>query len=214
MAFARVKGFQGDDLSAENTIAACAKHFAAYGFAEAGRDYNSVSVGEPTLQNIILPPFKACVDAGVATFMNSFNTLNGIPATANAHLLRDILKGKWGFEGFVVSDWNSIGELLPHGVAANKKEAAELAVTAGSDMDMEGNIYTAALKELVENGEVDEKLIDDAVRRILRVKFELGLFDDPYKYCNETREKEEILSDRHLEMAREAGRRSIVLLKK
>ncbi len=213
MAYARVKGFQGDDLSAENTIAACAKHFAAYGFAEAGRDYNSVSIGEPTLENVVLPPFKACVDAGVATFMNSFNTLNGIPATANAHLLRDILKGKWEFDGFVVSDWNSIGELLPHGVAANKKEAAELAVTAGSDMDMEGNIYTAALEELVENGEVDEKLIDDAVRRILRVKFDLGLFDDPYKYCNEMREREEILSDKHLELAREAGRRSIVLLK-
>jgi beta-glucosidase len=213
MAYARVKGFQGDDLSAENTIAACAKHFAAYGFAEAGRDYNTVEMSEQTLQNIVLPPFKSTVDAGVATFMNSFNTLNGIPATANVHLQRDILKGLWGFDGFVVSDWGSIGELIPHGVAADKKEAAILAMTAGSDMDMEGNVYIRELKKLVGNGEIDMKLVDNAVRRVLRIKFRLGLFDDPFKYCNEEREKEVVLSEENLSAARTVAKKSIVLLK-
>lgn len=213
MAYARVKGFQGEDLAAENTIAACVKHFAAYGFAEAGRDYNAVDVGEPTLQNIILPAFKACFEAGAATFMNSFNTLNGIPATANVHLQRDLLKGEWGFEGFVVSDWNSIGELIIHGVAADKKEAAKLAIIAGSDMDMEGNVYIQALKELVEEGTVDLALVDDAVRRVLRVKFQLGLFDDPFKYCNPEREKEVILSKENLAATRDIARKSMVLLK-
>lgn len=213
MAYARVKGFQGDDLSANNTIAACAKHFAAYGFVEAGRDYNAVNIGEATLQNTILPPFKACVDAGAATFMNAFNTLNGIPATANVHLQRDLLKGKWGFDGFVVSDWNSIGELISHGVAANKKEAAKLAIIAGSDMDMEGNVYIESLKKLVDEGSVNVSLIDDAVRRILRVKFRLGLFDDPFEYCNQEREKELLLSKENLTAAREVAKKSIVLLK-
>ncbi len=213
MAYARVKGFQGDDLSDINTIAACTKHFAAYGFAEAGRDYNSVEIGEPTLRNTVLPPFKATVDAGVATFMNSFNTINGLPATANSHIQRDILKGEWGFDGFVVSDWNSIGELLTHGVAANKSEAAKLAITAGSDMDMEGNVYIQALKALVEEGSVDISKVDDAVRRILRIKFKLGLFDDPYKYSNTERENEVILSKKNMAASREVARKSIVLLK-
>ncbi len=213
MAYARVKGFQGDDLAAPNTIAACAKHFAAYGFIEAGREYNKVSMGEPTLQNFVLPPFKACVDAGVATFMNAFNTLNGIPATANVHLQRDILKGEWGYKGFVVSDWNSIGEIILHGVAANKKEAAKLAITAGSDMDMEGNVYIETLKELVDAGEVNESLVNDAVRRILHLKFELGLFDEPFKYCNAEREKTELLSKKNLDASREVAKKSIVLLK-
>jgi beta-glucosidase len=213
MAYARVKGFQGDNLAAENTIAACAKHFAAYGFAEAGRDYNTVDLGEATLHNIVFPPFKACVDAGVATFMNSFNTLNGMPATASEYLQRDILKGDWGFDGFVVSDWNSIGELIPHGVAANKKEAAKLSIIAGSDMDMEGNVYIESLKELVDEGLVDISLIDDAVSRILHVKFQLGLFDDPFKYCNPERENELILCEEHLTAARDIAKKSIVLLK-
>lgn len=213
MAYARVKGFQGDDLSAPNTIAACAKHFAAYGFAESGRDYNTVVLGEERLQNMVLPPFEACIEADVATFMNAFNTINGLPATASSHLQRDILKDKWNFDGFVVSDWNSIGELITHGVAANKKEAAKLAIEAGSDMDMEGRVYIEALKELVEEGTVDEALIDDAVRRILRVKYRLGLFDDPYKYCDVEREKNEILSEENLAAAREVARKSIVLLK-
>ena len=213
MAYARVKGFQGDDLSDETTIAACAKHFAAYGFIESGRDYNSVEIGDPTLHNIVFPPFKACVDAGVATFMNAFNTINGTPATASSYLQRDILKGEWGFEGFVVSDWNSIGEMLPHGIAADKKEAAYKAIIAGSDMDMEGNAYINNLEALVNEGKVDEALIDDAVRRILTVKFKLGLFDDPYKYCNPEREKTELRSEEHLAAAKEAAKRSIVLLK-
>ena len=212
-AAARVHGFQGDDLSAENTIAACTKHFAAYGFAEAGRDYNTVDISEQTLQNIVLPPFKATVDAGVATFMNSFNTLNGMPATSSVHLQRDLLKGDWGFDGFVVSDWGSIGEIINHGVAANKKEAAFKAITAGSDMDMEANVYIQELKGLVEEGIVEESLVDDAVRRILRIKFRLGLFDDPYKYCNLQRETEDILSEDNLTVARDAAKRSIVLLK-
>ncbi len=213
MAVARVKGFQGDNLASENTIAACAKHFAAYGFVEAGREYNTVDISEYTLQNIVLPPFKAAVNAGVATVMNAFNTLNGTPATSNIHLQRDLLKGDWNFKGFVVSDWASINELILHGVAANKKEAAKLAITAGLDMDMEGNVYIEELKNLVENNEVDETLIDDAVRRILRIKFELGLFDDPFKYCNPKREKEEVLSRKNLDASRDVARKSIVLLK-
>ena len=212
-AAARVKGFQGDDLSANNTIAACVKHFAAYGFIEAGRDYNTVEISESTLRNIVLPPFKAAADAGALSFMNAFNEIGGTPSTANVHLLRDILKGEWNYNGLVVSDWNSIGELLIHGVAADKKEAARLAITAGSDMDMEGNCYVPNLKKLVEEGTVDVKLVDDAVRRVLRVKFLLGLFDDPYRYCDENREKTQILTQEHLVAAREAAKRSIVLLK-
>lgn len=210
---ARVKGFQGDDLSANNTIAACVKHFAAYGFIEAGRDYNTVEISESTLRNVVLPPFKAAADAGALSFMNAFNEIGGTPSTANTHLLRDILKGEWNFNGLVVSDWNSIGELLIHGVAADKKEAAKLAITAGSDMDMEGNCYVPNLKKLVEEGAVDIKLVDDAVRRVLRVKYLLGLFDDPYRYCDENREKTQILTTEHLTAAREAAKRSIVLLK-
>ena len=212
-AAARVRGFQGEDLSDNNTIAACAKHFAAYGFVEGGRDYNTVIVDEFTLQNVIFPPFKACVDAGVATFMNAFNILNGVPCTASEYLQRDILKNEWNFEGFVVSDWGSISEITKHGVAENKKEAAHLAITAGSDMDMEGNCYASSLKELVDDGDVDIKLINDAVRRVLRVKFQLGLFDDPYKYCSEEREKNVIYSETNRSLAREVGRKSIVLLK-
>jgi len=212
MAAAQVKGFQGNDLSAENTIAACAKHFAAYGFAEAGRDYNTVEITENTLRNVVLPPFKACADAGVATFMNAFNEIGGVTATANKHLVRDILKGEWGFDGYVVSDWNSIGEIYEHGMAPDKKEAAFLAIKAGSDMDMEGNAYIAHLKELVEEGRVDETMIDDAVRRILTLKFELGLFDDPFRYSDPNKEKI-LLSEEHLKAAREVARKSIVLLK-
>ena len=213
IAVARIEGFQGDDLSAANTIAACAKHFAGYGFAEAGRDYNTVNVGIYELNNTILPPFKAAADAGVATFMNSFNEIDGVPATANAYLQRDILKDKWGYDGFVVSDWGSIAELIPHGVAKDKEEAAYLAVEAGSDMDMEGGAYEKSLEKLVKSGKVDEKLVDDAVRRILRVKFRLGLFDDPYKYCDEELEKSEMYSQANQQVALEAAQKSIVLLK-
>ncbi len=209
----RVQGFQGDDLSSPETIAACAKHWAGYGFAEAGRDYNTVDVGTSTLYNIIFPPFQAAANADVKTFMNSFNELNGIPATGNSFLQRDILKGKWGYKGFVVSDWGSINEMISHKYAEDKKQAVKLAVIAGSDMDMESYAYVDELANLVREGVVDESLIDDAVKRILRVKFELGLFDDPYKYCNEAREAEVIESKEIQEAVLDVAKKSIVLLK-
>jgi beta-glucosidase len=213
VAAARVRGFQGTDLSALDTLAACAKHYAAYGFAEAGRDYNTVDISEHTLRNIALPPFKAAVDAGVATLMNAFNEIGGVPATASIHLQRKILKGEWAFDGFVVSDWGSIGELIPHGIAKDNTDAAQLAITAGSDMDMESSAYIQALADLVRAGEVQEKLIDDSVRRILRIKALLGLFDDPYGYSNNQREEQVLLSEGHLKASRDVARQSIVLLK-
>lgn len=213
MAAARVRGFQGKDLAALDTIAACAKHYAAYGFAEAGRDYNTADISEQTLRNVVLPPFKAAADAGVATFMNSFNEIGGIPSTGNPHLQRDILKGEWGFKGFVVSDWGSIREMIPHGFSADLAQAAQQAITAGSDMDMESRAYIGHLADLVNSGKVDVKLVDDAVRRILRVKFALGLFDDPYRYSDVSREKAVTLTPANLAAARDVARRSIVLLK-
>ncbi len=213
VAAARVKGFQGNDLSANNTIAACAKHFAGYGFAEAGREYNTVNVSIPTIHNVILPPFKAAVDAGVKTFMNSFNELNGVPATGNKFLQRDILKNNWAWDGFMVSDWSSIVEMKAHGYAKDDKHAAEIAINAGSDMDMESYVYVEYLEELVKEGKVNEKLITDAARRILKVKFELGLFDDPYKYCDEKREKEVIGTKKHMDLVLDMAKKSIVLLK-
>lgn len=213
IAVARVKGFQGEDLSSPATLAACAKHFAAYGFAESGKDYNTVDVGTSTLYNTILPPFKAAKDADVKTFMNAFNELNGIPATGNVFLQRDILKEKWNFTGFVVSDWGSIMEMMAHGYVKDKRDAAALAVKAGSDMDMESYAYINELVGLVNDGSVEESLIDDAVRRILKVKFELGLFDDPYKYCNEEREKSVTGSKEIQDAALDMAKKSIVLLK-
>jgi beta-glucosidase len=216
IATARVQGFQGDtkaDLLKVNTIVACAKHFAAYGFAEAGRDYNTVDISISNLYNTVLPPFQAASEAGIRTFMNSFNILNGIPATGSSFLQRDILKGKWKFDGFVVSDWGSIKEMVTHGYAKDGKEAAEKAVKAGSDMDMESYNYVNDLVKLVKEGKVNESLIDDAARRILRVKFELGLFDDPYKYCDEAREKAVIGSKANNDGVLDMAKKSIVLLK-
>ncbi len=213
IAIARVTGFQGDDLSANNTLAACAKHFAGYGFAESGKDYNTADVGTSTLYNVILPPFKAAKDAGVRTFMNSFNELNGIPATGDKYLQRDLLKGKWNFKGFIVSDWGSIGEMIAHGHAADGPHAAELALRAGSDMDMESHLYIHQLKSLIEQGKAKEAHIDEAVKRILQVKMDLGLFDDPYKYCDEAREKELIYHKDHRAAALDMAKKSIVLLK-
>jgi beta-glucosidase len=213
IAVARVKGFQGDDLAATNTILACAKHFAGYAFAEAGRDYNTVDVSETTLQNTIFPPFKAAVDAGVRTFMNSFNELNGIPATGNPYLQRQILKADWKFDGFVVSDWGSINEMISHGYAKDSKQAAEIAINAGSDMDMESSAYVEHLVTLVKEGKVKESVVDDAAKRILKVKFELGLFDDPYKYCDETREKETVGKAEFQQGVLDMAKKSIVLLK-
>jgi len=213
VAVARVEGFQGDDLAAVNTIAACAKHFAGYGFSEAGRDYNTADLGTSTLYNIVLPPFMAAKEAGVRTFMNSFNELNGIPATGDRYLQREILKQKWNFQGFVVSDWGSIREMMAHGHAKNGKQAAEIAANAGSDMDMESYLYVAELANLVREEKVDEALIDDSVRRILKVKFELGLFDDPYKYCDLEREKAVVNSEENHAAVLEIAKKSIVLLK-
>lgn len=213
IAKARVKGFQGDEIGATNSVLACAKHFAAYGAAVGGRDYNSVDMSERMLWEVYLPPFKATVDAGVATFMNSFNDLNGIPATGNSYLQRDILKGKWNFQGFIVSDWGSIGEMINHGYVKDGRGAAKAAITAGSDMDMESRCYKNNLAQLVKGGEVDIALVDDAVKRILRKKFELGLFDDPYRFLDADREKKEMNNPEHTKAAREVAAKCIVLMK-
>jgi beta-glucosidase len=213
IAYARVKGFQGNKLGDLNSVMACVKHFAAYGAGVGGRDYNSVDMSERMLLETYLPPFKAALDAGAATFMNSFNDLNGIPATANTHLQRDILKGKWNFQGFVVSDWGSIGEMVAHGYSKDLKEAAYSAITAGSDMDMESNAYRYNLAELVKEGRVSIDLIDDAVKRILRKKFELGLFDDPYRYSDEKRAEKALSNPENRKAALEVAEKSIVLLK-
>lgn len=213
IAYARVKGFQGNKLGDLNSVMACVKHFAAYGAAVGGRDYNSVDMSERMLLETYLPPFKAALDAGAATFMNSFNDLNGVPATANVHLQRDILKGKWNFQGFVVSDWGSIGEMVAHGYSKDLKAAALAAITAGSDMDMESNAYRYHLAELVKEGKVPVDLIDDAVKRILRKKYELGLFDDPYRYSDQKRADKALNNPENRKAALEVARKSIVLLK-
>lgn len=213
IADARIRGFQGNDLSDELTIAACAKHFAGYGMVESGKDYNAVVLGRNDLHNYVLPPFKQSVESGAATFMNAFNDIDGVPSTASTYLLRDLLKGKWNYDGVVVSDWNSIGELINHGVAGDKTDASILALKAGSDMDMEGDAYIETLVGLVDDGTISIDLIDDAVRRILRLKFDLGLFDDPYRYSNVEREKEILMHPDHVEASRDVARKSIVLLK-
>jgi beta-glucosidase len=213
IARARVKGFQGKGLGNIDAVMACAKHFAAYGAAIGGRDYNSVDMSLRQLHEIYLAPFKAAAEAGAATFMNSFNDINGVPATGNKYLQRDILKGQWKFKGFVVSDWGSIGEMINHGFVKDNYEATLAAVTAGSDMDMESRSYTGNLSKLVKEGKVKMNLIDDAVKRILRKKFELGLFDDPYKFCNKEREKQQWNNAAHLKAARSIAAKSIVLLK-
>ncbi|NNT72850.1 glycosyl hydrolase [Flavobacterium sp. IMCC34852] len=213
IAYARVKGFQGNKIGDINSVMACAKHFAAYGAAVGGRDYNSVDMSDRMLWETYLPPFKATVDAGVATFMNSFNDINGIPATANKYIQRDILKGKWNFNGFVVSDWGSIGEMITHGYCKDDKEAAEKALIAGCDMDMESNTYRFHLAQLINENKVPMSIVDEAVKRILYKKFELGLFDDPFKYCNKERQDKELNNPEHTRIAREIAAKSIVLLK-
>ncbi|WP_456312986.1 glycoside hydrolase family 3 N-terminal domain-containing protein [Pseudomonas shirazensis] len=213
IAYARVKGFQGNKLGDLNSVMACVKHFAAYGAAVGGRDYNSVDMSERMLFETYLPPFKAALDAGAATFMNSFNDINGIPATGNVHLQRDILKGKWNFQGFVVSDWGSIGEMVAHGYSKDLKAAALSAITAGSDMDMESNAYRYNLAELVKEGKVSIDLIDDAVKRILRKKYELGLFENPYKYSDDKRAEKALNNPENRKAALEVAEKSIVLLK-
>ncbi|WP_222841480.1 glycoside hydrolase family 3 N-terminal domain-containing protein [Hymenobacter sp. BT188] len=213
IAKARVLGFQGSTLGGTDAIMGCAKHFAAYGAALAGRDYNVVDMSEQQLWEVYLPPFKAAADAGMATFMISFNTLNGIPTTGNSYLQRDILKGQWQYPGFVVSDWGSIKEMVAWGYALDKADAAQKAITAGSDMDMESDAYSSSLAQLVKNGKADVRLVDDAVRRILRKKFELGLFEDPYKFSDAKREKKVLSDPQHRMAARQMAQKSIVLLK-
>ncbi|OWK72972.1 beta-glucosidase [Flavobacteriaceae bacterium JJC] len=210
---ARVKGFQGKGLGNIDAVMATAKHFAAYGAAVGGRDYNSVDMSLRQLHEIYLPPFKAAAEAGVATFMNSFNDINGIPATGSKYLQRDLLKNKWGFKGFVVSDWGSVIEMVNHGFAKDKTEASLKAILAGSDMDMESRAYIESLPQLVKDGKVDIKMIDDAVRRVLTKKFELGLFDDPFKFCNDDRQIQQTNNAEHRKFGREFGSKSIVLLK-
>ncbi|MCB9080096.1 MAG: beta-glucosidase BglX [Lewinellaceae bacterium] len=213
IARARVEGFQGTDLTATNTILACAKHFAAYGAAQAGRDYHTVDMSERVLREVYLPPFHAALQAGARTFMTSFNELFGVPASGSSFLLRQVLRDEWGFEGFVVTDYTSINEMVDHGVVANEAEAGELAIRAGVDMDMQGAVFYQYLLDQVRNGQVSVTLVDDAVRRILRVKFELGLFEDPYRYSDEERQKATLLSPANRAASREVARKSIVLLK-
>lgn len=213
IAAARVRGFQGKKLGDTDAVMATAKHFAGYGAAVGGRDYNSVDMSERMLWETYLPPFKAALDAGAATFMNSFSDLNGVPASGNNYLLRDILKGKWGFEGFVVSDWGSIGEMMMHGYVKDARGAALAGITAGSDMDMESNAYRQHVAPLIREGKLDVALLDDAVRRVLRKKFELGLFDDPYRFSDAVREQATLGLPAHRQAARDMAAKSIVLLK-
>lgn len=213
IAAARVKGFQGAGLGKPGSVMACAKHFAAYGAVVGGRDYNSVDMSERQLREVYLPPFKAAADAGVATFMNSFNDINGVPATGSALLQRKILKGEWNYKGFVVSDWSSIGEMIAHGYAIDTIDAALKAITAGSDMDMESHAYISHLPALIREGKVPVTWADEAVRRILTKKFEMGLFENPFTYCNEAEEVKQWNNKAHLAEARDIAAKSIVLLK-
>lgn len=213
IAKARVEGFQGSSYKQANSVVACAKHYAVYGAAQAGRDYSTVDISERTLWETYLPPFKAALDAGVGTFMTSFNEVDGVPASGNKHLLTDILKKRWGFRGFVVTDYTSINEMIQHGVAANGKEAAELAINAGVDMDMQGETFVLNLAQLVKEKKVSEATINEAVRRILKTKQALGLFQDPYKFSNEDREKNTLMKKEYKDLSLEMAKRSIVLLK-
>lgn len=211
MASARVRGFQGADYSAADKIVACAKHFVAYGAAEGGRDYNTTDLSERVLREIYLPPFKAAVDAGVGTFMTAFNDLNGVPATANPFILTDILRKEWKFDGFVVSDYTAVLELLNHRLAATEAEAAQRALTAGTDMEMVSQFYSKNVGDLLRQGKVSQQTLDEAVRRILRVKFRLGLFERPY--ADEARERTVVSNSENVAAARQIAARSMVLLK-
>ncbi len=212
VAVARVEGYQGEDLASLSTIAATAKHFAAYGAAEGGRDYNTTEVSERTLREVYLPPFQAAADAGVATFMNGFNDLNGIPVTASELLVRQILKKEWNFKGFVVSDWASVQEMTDHTIASSDKEAARLALLGGCDMEMVSTTYREYLEALVDEHPEFITHIDDAVRRVLAIKYDLGLFQDPYRYSDPEREAKLVLHNDHFKHARAIAKRSIVLL--
>ncbi|NWG34688.1 MAG: glycoside hydrolase family 3 C-terminal domain-containing protein [Chloroflexi bacterium] len=211
MAGAVVQGFQGDDLSAPDALVACAKHYVGYGAAEGGRDYENGEISEPTLRDIYLPPFRAAVQAGAGTLMSAFIDLNGIPATANRRLLTDILRGEWGFDGFVVSDWESVKELIQHGVAEDEAHAARLALQAGLDMDMVSGVYLNTLGESLQRGKISIEEIDEAVRRILRIKHRAGLFAQPF--TDPLRAPRDLLTPEARSLARDFARQSMVLLK-
>lgn len=210
---AKVRGYQGSDLSDPNTILACVKHFAAYGAAQAGRDYHTVELSDRVLRETYLPPFKAALDAGATTVMTSFNELDGLPASGNHHLMTGILRDEWGFDGFVVTDYTAINEMVPHGVVANNKEAAELAFNAGVEMDMQGGLYAQYIPELIKEGRIKESTLDAYVKRVLEMKYRLGLFEDPYRYLNPKREEQTLYSQELMDHALEVAKESIVLLK-
>lgn len=209
MGAAMIKGFQGDSLNDPTAIAACAKHFVAYGAAEGGRDYNSTFIPERVLRNVYLPPFKAAVDAGCATFMTSFNDNDGVPGTANKFVLKDVLRDEWKFDGMVVTDWNSAGEMISHGFCTDGKDAAEKSVNAGVDMDMVSETFIKNLKHSLDEGKVSMQSIDNAVRNILRLKFRLGLFDNPYVVTPQSVK----YAEEHLQTAKTAAEQSVILLK-
>jgi beta-glucosidase len=211
MARAYVRGYQGEHLDAPDSIVACAKHYVGYGAAEGGRDYNTTEISEHTLREYYLPPFHAAAEAGSGTFMSAFNSLNGIPASANPFTIKQILKKEWGFQGFVVSDWTSVSEVMAHGIAIDGATAARKSFLAGVDMDMQSNLYHQNMLKLVQSGKVSQAVIDDAVRRILRVKFAMGLFDHPY--TDESKESSAFLRPESLAVAKTAATRSIVLLR-
>lgn len=213
IAKAKVRGYQGESLADSNTVLACVKHFALYGAIEAGRDYNTVDMSRRQMYQFYLPPYKAAVDAGVATVMTSFNEIDGIPATGNKWLLTELLRKEWGFKGFVVTDYTSINEMINHGIVKDEYEAGELALKAGVDMDMQGSVYATQLKKLVADKKISVQTIDQAVYRILEAKYKLGLFKDPYRFADSARAREVIMSPEKLKAAREIAQRSIVLLK-
>ncbi|MBP5381799.1 MAG: glycoside hydrolase family 3 C-terminal domain-containing protein [Bacteroidales bacterium] len=213
VAAALTRGYQGEDLSDERTLLACIKHYAAYGAPQAGRDYNTVDMSERWLREFYLPPYKAAVDAGALSVMASFNELDGVPATANKHLMQEILRDEWGFRGFVVTDYTGINEMVCHGYAADEKDAGRLAMNAGIDMDMQSASFFNYMVDLVRSGAVKESTLDEAVRRVLNVKAALGLFDDPFKYCSPEREASETLTEANKQEARLTAARSCVLLK-
>jgi beta-glucosidase len=213
IAAARVRGFQSTDLRDSSTLLACAKHYAAYGGAEGGRDYNTVDFSERTIREVYLPPFNAAVDAGAGSLMSAFNEVSGIPSSANRWLLTDVLRKEWGFDGFVVSDWTAIEELQKHGIAGSRAEAGIKAISAGVDMDMVSGIYVDDLPGMVRAGKLPESIVDESVRRVLRMKFRIGLFENPFRNCTPGLDQKVILTPEHLRAAKELAGESIVLLK-
>lgn len=209
---AMVKGYQGDDLSKYNTMMACVKHFALYGAAESGRDYNTTDMSLNRMYNEYLPPYKAALDAGAGSIMTSFNDINGVPATANKWLMTDLLRKQWGFNGLVVTDYTAVNELIDHGLG-DLQTVSALALNAGVDMDMVGEGFLSTLKKSVQEGKVTEQQVTNSCRLVLEAKYKLGLFEDPFRYCNEERAKKEILKPEHLKIARETAAQSFVLLK-